>query len=137
MRMKILLILLVLVVTHAWAATYKCDVGGQVVYGDKPCEKGAGMQIAIKDALEPQSEKQLSSEEQLKREKQQAATLRKERLKREKADEKARQKAAKQAQKDEKNERRGANLWPNRWPKPPWKAFGQAKRQDPAKREAV
>ena len=133
MRIKILLVLLVLSTTSAWAVTYKCDVNGQVVYGDKPCEKGESRQIAVKDALEPQPEKQVSSEERVKGEKQQAEALRKARLKREKAEEKARQKAWQRAQKDEKRRKAHCKALAKALAKPPSKR--QAKRQDAAKRE--
>jgi septal ring factor EnvC (AmiA/AmiB activator) len=103
------------------------------VYGDKPCAAGQGRLVDVKETLETPSARQLTSQEQLEREKKQAEALRKARLKREKAEDKTRQKAWRQAQKEEKKRKARCKALAKSMAKGKGKRAG--KQQDAAKRE--
>ena len=129
MQMRYCLAVVLALSSPAFSATYKCQVGGQLIYTDRACEQGAGSVLKVSGKGEG---KHLTPEQQLEKEKQQAEALRKERLKREQAEEKARLKAAKQARKDEKKRKARCTSLEKLLGKPSGKR--RAKPIDPAKR---
>lgn len=46
-------VLLLWCIPAAAQSIYKCTVGGKVAYGDRPCEAGAGLEVAVPPAPEP------------------------------------------------------------------------------------